>query len=108
MHRINLGELEELVLLIVAILDSEAYGVAVREEIIQQTKREVNISAIHSCLRRLEKKGFLDSHWGEAAAQRGGRRKRLYTLTPAGFKALKALKETRDMLWGQIPNISMS
>ncbi|MEM6630071.1 MAG: helix-turn-helix transcriptional regulator [Bacteroidota bacterium] len=108
MRRINLGELEELVLLIVAVLNNKAYGVAVMQEIDRQTGREVNISAIHSCLRRLEEKGYLSSDWGKSSSQRGGRRKRLYTVTQAGFKALIALKETREKLWTQIPQISLS
>ena len=53
MHRIHLGEFEELVLLLVAVLHGNAYGVSVMEEIEQQTGRSVNISAVHAALRRL-------------------------------------------------------
>ena len=54
MQRSNLGEFEELVLLVVAILNDNAYGISVMEEIESQTDRKINISAVHSALDRLE------------------------------------------------------
>ena len=104
MQRINLGEFEELILLLVAILEGNAYGVLVMEELQRQTGRSVNISAIHSALRRLEGKGFVKSDWSEATAERGGRRKRLFTITQSGQLALNKVKELRNRLWGQIPD----
>ncbi|MEM9936951.1 MAG: PadR family transcriptional regulator [Bacteroidota bacterium] len=106
MQRTYLGEFEELVLLIVAVLKGEAYGVGVMEEFEEQTGRTVNISAIHAALRRLEKKGFVNSEWSKATKQRGGRRKRLFTVTQSGIHALSQVKDTRMKLWGQIPGIA--
>ncbi len=106
MQRVYLGEFEELVLLIVAVLQGEAYGVLVKEELESQTGRGVNISAIHAALRRLESKGFVSSEWSEATAQRGGRRKRLFSITQNGVLALSQLRDTRNRLWDQIPDIS--
>ncbi len=106
MKRIHLGEFEELVLMIVAIQDGDAYGVAVMEALEKQADRSVNISAVHAALRRLESKGFVRSHWSEATAERGGRRKRLFTITRAGRLALEQLRDTRVKLWGQIPGFS--
>jgi len=108
MQRIYLGELEELVLLIVAMLHEDAYGVSVMEELETQTGRSVNISAIHACLRRLEDKGYVKSHWGSATAERGGRRKRIFTVTQGGVAALEQLKEMRIQLWNQIPSLSIN
>ncbi len=104
MKRVNLGEFEELILLLVAILNGDAYGVMVMEELEQQTGRSVNISAVHAALRRLEDKKFVTSDWSQATAERGGRRKRLFTITQAGQTALNKLKETRNRLWNQIPD----
>lgn len=104
MKRVNLGEFEELVLLLVAILNGDAYGVLVMEELEQQTGRSVNISAVHAALRRLEDKKFVTSDWSQATAERGGRRKRMFTITQAGQTALNKLKETRNRLWNQIPD----
>lgn len=106
MPRIYLGEFEELVLLIVAILEGKAYGVRVMEELETQAGRAVNISAVHAALRRLEEKGFVRSEWSEATAERGGRRKRLFSITASGQKALQHIRDTRLKLWGQIPGFS--
>ena len=106
MQRTYLGEFEELVLLIVAVLNGEAYGVGVMEEFENQTGRSVNISAIHAALRRLESKGVVGSRWSEATKQRGGRRKRMFTVSQSGIHALSQVKETRNKLWGQIPGMA--
>ncbi|MFY0592002.1 PadR family transcriptional regulator [Roseivirga sp.] len=107
MQRINIGEFEELVLLVVAILNDNAYGISVMEEIERQTERKINISAVHSALDRLEGKGFLDSRVGGATKARGGRRKRYFSITVAGQKSLSFIKEQRNRLHDQIPNLSL-
>ncbi len=107
MHRINIGEFEELVLLMVGVLNQDAYGVAVMEEIEEQTGRKINISAVHSALRRLEAKGYLTSSMGGATSERGGRRKRIFTLTHGGKLALDQIKDLRTRLWNQIPNMAV-
>jgi PadR family transcriptional regulator len=105
MQRVNLGEFEELVLLVTAILNDNAYGISVMEEIGAQTGRKINISAVHSALDRLDSKGFLKSHIGGATKQRGGRRKRFFTVTIAGKGALDFINEQRNNLYKQIqPN----
>jgi DNA-binding PadR family transcriptional regulator len=69
--RIYLGELEELILLLVALLGKEAYGVSIAGELKKQAGREINISAAHAVLHRLEKKGFVKSRMGGASQERG-------------------------------------
>lgn len=107
MTRIQIGEFEELVLLVVAILQENAYGVSVMEEIENQTGRRINISAVHSALDRLESKGFLKSEVGGATAERGGRRKRYFQITMAGQKSLDFIREQRNKLHDQIPNLGL-
>lgn len=107
MQRINIGEFEELVLLVVAILNDNAYGISVMEEIETQTQRKINISAVHSALDRLEGKGFLKSHIGGATKERGGRRKRYFQITVAGQKSLDFIREQRNRLHDQIPNLGL-
>lgn len=104
MKRSYLGELEEIVLLTIAILGEEAYGVKIMEEIAQQTGRSLSISAIHATLQRLEDKGLVNSYMGGATAERGGRRKRFFTVNQAGSKMLHELQQLRLQLWKQIPN----
>ncbi|WP_057940384.1 PadR family transcriptional regulator [Algoriphagus resistens] len=103
----HLGELEELILLTVGILDQEAYGVAVLQEIKNQTGRKVNISAIHTVLNRLEEKGFLKSYMGGATEERGGRRKRLFTLSATGRLAIEEVKNQRNKLFDQLPPLAL-
>lgn len=102
-----LGELEELVLLTVGILHPSAYGVAVMDEIASRANRELNISAVHAVLTRLEEKGFVKSAMGEPSQERGGRRKRIFTLTAAGKRALEEVNEMRTQLFNQIPKIAL-
>ncbi len=103
----HLGELEELVLLTVGILDKEAYGVSVLEEITNQTGRKVNISAIHTVLNRLEEKGFLESQMGGATEERGGRRKRLFRISADGRAAITEIKTLRNKLYDQLPPLAL-
>ena len=106
MSRNNIGELEELVLLIVAIEYGEAYGVSVLNNLISQTGRSINISAVHAALRRLEAKGMVTSAWSEPSAERGGRRKRIFNITISGVATLKTVRDMRNNLWDQIPEIA--
>lgn len=103
MKRAFLGEFEEVVLLTVAILDEGAYGVSVTQEIEQKTGRTVGFSTVHTTLQRLAEKGFLTSQMGGATAERGGRRKRFFTVTGAGRKALQEVKQVRADLWNALP-----
>src|SRR5690606_10800537 len=102
----NLGELEELILLTVGVLYKKAYGVAVMDEIVKQTGRKLNISAVHAVLTRLEEKGLLVSEMSDPTAERGGRRKKIYLLTAAGKKSLEEANELRNQLFNQIPKIA--
>lgn len=102
-----LGEFEEVVLLTVAVLYDEAYGVIITEELERQTGRSVSISAVHAALSRLEEKGFVNSRMGGATQERGGRRKRYFTVTVAGSRALREIHETRNQLWGLISKAAL-
>ncbi len=108
MSRTYLGELEELVLLMVALLNKEAYGVSISEELKAQADRTITISAIHAVLHRLEEKGFVKSSMGGASAERGGRRKRLFRITAYGRQTLEELRDTRDQIWSVLAKTTFS
>ncbi|HQQ97884.1 MAG TPA: PadR family transcriptional regulator [Cyclobacteriaceae bacterium] len=95
-----IGEFEELVLLTVAALGDDAYGVAIKEDIEKRSDRTISIGALHSTITRLEEKDFLTSWLGEPTEQRGGRSKRFFELTHKGKVALHHVKNLRDELWG--------
>ena len=99
----SIGEFEELVLLTVGILHVSAYGFSITEEIEKQTGRTINMRAVHTALYRLEEKGFVTSQMGGATNQRGGRRKRLFSLTAWGRTAILESKETRNKMWSLMP-----
>ncbi len=84
----GLGEFEQLVMLALLRLGDAAYGVSVHEEITRRTGREVALGAVYKTLARLEAKGLVGAYTGEPTAERGGRRKRHYTILPAGRVAL--------------------
>ena len=102
----SLGEFEELVLLMVAALHDEAYGVAILESLEHKLGKKVNISAIHVALKRLEKKGFVHSRFGGITSERGGRRKKFYVITAIGKKVLDSQYAVRTSIYAQIPEIS--
>ena len=106
MKRAQLGEFEELVLLIIGVLFPNAYGISIRQEIIVQTGRKVVVGAIHSTLNRLESKGFVSSKLADETHKRGGRRKRLFQITAAGKRALEKNHELRDSLLNRIPELA--
>jgi len=106
MREYQLGEFEEVVLLTVAILFAEAYGVSIRKEIEERLNRKVSVSALQTALRRMEKKGYLESSFGEATSMRGGKRKRYFKVTPYGKKALDSARSARELLWRAIPGIA--
>jgi PadR family transcriptional regulator PadR len=96
-----LGEFELLVLLAVARLKDDAYAVPVREEIEARTGRAAPRGSVYITLERLTRKGCLREVRGDGGAVRGGRPKRLFSVTPAGFAAAKgALIGLRRMQQG--------
>jgi DNA-binding PadR family transcriptional regulator len=103
MKRVYLGEFEELVLLIVAMLEEQAYGVKITHEIIEQTDRNVRLNQVHASLHRLEEKGMIASKMGDPTPERGGRRKRIFTITAYGRSTLIEMNTVRSHLWNLLP-----
>ena len=107
MKEIKLGNLEELILLLVGLLGEDAYSVMIVEEYRKQTKGSINLSVIHTALYRLEDKGFLTSEMSESNAKRGGKRKRIFSLTNQAITSLNELDELRAKLRNQVPKLSL-
>lgn len=107
MKQYPLGEFEEIVLLMVGVLFDEAYGVAIKREIEARLDRKVSVGALQSALRRMEKKGYLTSRFGETSNTRGGKRKRYFNMTAYGKKALAHTREVRESLWNDLPDIAL-
>lgn len=105
MKKTKLGEFEELVLLAVAALQEDAYGVEIKRELELRLKERLSVGSIQSALKRMEQKGFLTSRFGEATLKRGGKRKRIYATTSYAHKVLAEIKEIRAGLWDSIPKL---
>jgi PadR family transcriptional regulator PadR len=99
----RLGEFEELTLLAVLTLDDGAYGIPVQEVIERQTGREVTLGAVYAALERMERKGMLRSLLGESTGARGGKRRRLFSVTPEGLRVLTEARKAREALWNAVP-----
>jgi DNA-binding PadR family transcriptional regulator len=105
MRKYHLGEFEEIVLLTIGILNKEAYGVSIKNEIEARLSRDVSMGAMHTALLRLEDKGYIRSSSGEATEERAGRPRRYFEITALGKRAILYTKTTRDQLWAAIPKI---
>ena len=98
----RLGEFEELTLLAIRAIDPPVYAVPVQRFIADATGRDVVMGAIYAALDRLEEKGLVRSSLGEPTPERGGKRKRLFAITPDGVRLLKDLRRVRDRIWRAI------
>jgi PadR family transcriptional regulator PadR len=94
-----LSRTEELVLLSIWKLGEYAYCVPLLQEAQKYTGKKWTLSGIYIPLGRLEKKGFVKSYFGEPTSQRGGKRKRFYRITRAGFRALKEIRDIEKSMW---------
>ena len=95
----HVGEFEELVLLAVAGLGDEAYGVPIKETLDRETSRDVSIGAVYAALDRLEAKALLASREMPGGGARGGRRRRSFSLTREGQRTLREMRDVRARLW---------
>ena len=107
MEKEHIGELEELILLLIVMLKEDAYGFAIRKALKEQANRTVTIGAVHGTVNRLEKKGFVESDMTGATEVRGGRRKRVFSVTASGKKALQRSRDIKVNLWIQIPELAI-
>lgn len=94
-----LGEFEQVVLLAVAQLGDEGYGVTIRREIEERAQRDASVGAVYATLSRLEEKGMIASWESDPEARRGGRARRHYRLEPAGVDALRTSRSMLDRMW---------
>jgi DNA-binding PadR family transcriptional regulator len=92
-----------MVMLAVMRLGREAYGVPIAAEIADKTGREMLQGSVYATLERLEAKGLVTSHLGEATPQRGGRAKRYFKLTAEGVRQVREAQRALEALWIGLP-----
>ena len=98
-----ISRIEEIILLSIWKLQDNAYGITILEEVKKATGKSWLTGSIYASLGRLLKRGHVESIEGEPTAERGGRRKIYYKLTPEGQQALLAVKRLNEIIWSSIP-----
>ena len=106
MTRRLLTDFEIMILLAILRIGDEAYGVPVAREIEATTGRIVQLPAIYAALDRLEGQGLVESRIGEATAQRGGRAKKYFSLTPTGVDSVRDTRRALTALWARLPQLT--
>ena len=94
-----LGEFEHLVLLAILGLAAEADGRAIRQDLATRAGRDVSRSTAYTTLERLVSKGYLEACMAPPTGKRGGRGRRLFTLTPLGTEALRSSGRALLGMW---------
>ena len=69
---------------------AKAYTVSLVEDIEDKTRRSVRRANVHTTLERLETKGLVSTELGDPRPERGGKARRLVTVTPKGLSAVRA------------------
>lgn len=100
-----LSRMEELILLSVWKLQTEAYGLEIRQHLSQLTGQDLSVGAVYVPLKRLKKRGYLEAWDSEPTDERGGRSKRFYKLTQKGVGALQQVKTVQESAWSNLPDI---
>lgn len=106
MARRLLTDFEIMILLAIIRIGDEAYGVPIAREIETTTGRAVQLPAIYAALDRLERQLLVESRIGEASAQRGGRAKKYFSLTPAGLGSVRDTRKALTALWARLPQVT--
>lgn len=102
----NLTRKEELIMLSILNLGPKAYLIAIADHLSKITGKNVSLTSVHLPLSRLEKKGQIEGTYGEATAVRGGRRKKIYSITQSGYELLEEHKRITDILWSDYMKFS--
>ena len=103
MNKLNFSTHEEFILLAIALLQPEAYALAIKKELAQSFRIKLALATVHTILYRLDRKGYLNSKMGGQDERRGGRSKRLYSLSKSGADIILALREARESAWSRLP-----
>ena len=102
----TLGDFEKLVLLAILHLrrsgQDDVYGVPIMDEIEARTGRSVSRAAVYVALRRLERKGHVESWLGDSRPERGGKARRCVALTDQGEAVLLESQRILNQMWGEL------
>ena len=100
-----LSRAEEIILIAILKLRGNAYGISIREEIYFMTGNRWSFATIYGPLNKLTRKEYVVKMMGEPTAERGGRRKCLYEITPSGKRALRDIRKIQDTVWDGVSRL---
>jgi DNA-binding PadR family transcriptional regulator len=100
-----IGELEQLILLVILRLGREAYGLSIARELEAQAGRRLSRGALYTTLDRLEVKGWLRWQLEPGGPERQALPKRVYTVLPAGVAALRASQRVLRRMWRGLDHV---
>ena len=98
---------EELIMLAIHSLKQGAYLIAIVDRLVEVTCRSVSVTSVYFPLERLENSGLIQSAFGEATAVRGGRRKKIYSITESGYRVLDEHKRISDLMWEKYAHLNL-
>ena len=105
MHLLTRGE--ELILLAIWKLQGDAYCVSIRKKLTKITGEKWSLGSIYMPIERMAKNGLLSSFISVSTPERGGRHKRIYTLTTEGKKALVRINSISRDIWSDVSILSL-
>jgi len=100
-----LSRAEEIILLVILKLGTEAYGVKIREQIFSDTGDSWSFASIYDPLNKLVRKKYAVKIKGDSTPERGGKSKYYYRVTEIGIQAIRNLQDTQKQVWDGVPNI---
>ncbi|MFC2158840.1 PadR family transcriptional regulator [Acidobacteriota bacterium] len=102
-----ISRIEEIIMLSIWRLRTEAYGVTILEAVEKATGKSWLTGSIYASLGRLLRRGYVVSIEGEPLPERGGRRKIYYRLTGEGQRALVEIKKINLNAWADLPTFDI-
>jgi DNA-binding PadR family transcriptional regulator len=101
----QLSRNEEMILLSIWKLKDDAYGVTIRKSFMETTRQTLHYGSLYNTLELLTRKGLVTCRESRPESRKGGRRKKLYYLTPEGKKALKEAHSVYRSAWGTVSSL---
>jgi len=95
----SITRIEEIIMLSILNLGANAYLVSILGYVSKTLGKSVSLTSVHLPLSRLEKNGYLESSFGDATPVRGGRRKKIYSISKTGLQALEEYRNISNKLW---------
>ena len=100
-----LSRLEEILLLAIWKLEAHAYGISIRQQVEKDTGTTWMSGAIYAPLNRLKKNGYVRTFRASGSAEKGGRPRIYYRLTPLGKEKLASIQKVNQSVWMGVPDL---